>query len=81
MIPTLIVFGLIFGRWWRSSLVVGTLMWPVLLLATDTVSSGAETVSAAGLALLNTGVGVLTHQAVSKLVRLARRRTHVDVLK
>lgn len=79
MIPTLILFGLIFGRWWRSSLVVGTVGWPVLLLATHTVSSLAETAGAAGLALLNTGVGVLIHQAVSTLVRLAWSRTHLDV--
>ena len=35
MIPTLIVLGLVVGRWWRTALVVGALGWPVALLTTN----------------------------------------------
>jgi hypothetical protein len=34
MIPTLLLFGLIFGRWWRLSLIAAAIGWPLLLVAT-----------------------------------------------
>ena len=72
MIPTLILFGLIFGRWPRSSILVGTLGWPLALLANHTISEGVMLLGAAGYALINTGVGVLVHQAVLRLIRHLR---------
>ena len=69
MIPTLILFGLIFGRWPRSAILIGTLAWPLLLLADNTISAGDLLPGAAGYALINTGVGVLVHQVVLRLVR------------
>ncbi len=33
MIPTMILVGLVLGRWWRAALVIGTLAWPALLWA------------------------------------------------
>src|SRR6266508_4391883 len=35
MIPTLILFGLVFGRWWRLCLTAAALGWPVLLVVSD----------------------------------------------
>lgn len=71
MIPILITFGLIFGRWWRTTLAVGVGSWVVALLAADVI--GAASVPAAGaLALLNTGAGALVHQAALAGVRSLR---------
>lgn len=72
MIPTLILFGLIFGRWPRSVILIGTLGWPLILLADNTISAGVSLLGAAGYALINTGVGVLVHQVILRLVRRLR---------
>lgn len=74
MIPTLILFGLAFGRWWRLSLVTAALGWPLLLIVTDVMSVEVGLIAAAGLALANTGVGMLIHQGSMRLLRLLRRR-------
>ncbi|MEV6690844.1 hypothetical protein AB0M35_05130 [Micromonospora sp. NPDC051196] len=73
MIPALIVFGLLFGRWWRSALIVAALGWPVLLVVDGVQQVGPGLLAAAGLAVLNTAAGVLIHQGVLLLIR--RRRT------
>lgn len=74
MIPTLILFGLIFGRWWRLSLIAAGLGWPGVLLASDVMSFELGLLGAAGLAVINTGIGVLVHQAGLRGVRLLRHR-------
>jgi hypothetical protein len=74
----LILFGLVLGRWWRFSLVVAALGWPVVLVVTDVMSAGPGLIGASGLAIANTGVGVLIHQGVlrtTRHVRQVRRRT------
>ncbi|HTF10233.1 MAG TPA: hypothetical protein VK659_18870 [Asanoa sp.] len=69
MIPTLILFGLVCGRWWRSALVAAAVGWPVLLLATGTLDlRPLPLLAAAGLAVVNAAVGVAGHQAVRKLI-------------
>ena len=81
MIPTLILIGAVLGRWWRVTLAVSVVGWPVLLVATGAMSAGPALAGAAGLAVLNTGAGVLIHQGIlrggRKLWRAmaARRRT------
>jgi hypothetical protein len=71
VVPTMIAFGLVFGRWWKSALVVGSLGWPAALLASSTIT--AEQLPAAlGLGLANTTVGVAVHQAVLRAVRALR---------
>ncbi|MEU7760924.1 MULTISPECIES: hypothetical protein [Micromonospora] len=72
MIPVLILFGLLLGRWWRSSLVAAALGWPVLLVATGVADVGAGLLGAAGLAVANTGVGVLLHQGARLAIRTLR---------
>jgi hypothetical protein len=67
MIPTLILFGLVFGRWWRATLIAAAIGWPVLLLATGVMHSGTGLVGAAGLAVINTGAGVGIHQGVRRV--------------
>jgi hypothetical protein len=74
MIPTLIVFGLAFGRWWRFSLVAAALGWPALLVVTNVMNVEIGLLGAAGLAVINTAIGVLIHQGCLRLVRRLRHR-------
>ncbi|WP_405100483.1 hypothetical protein [Micromonospora sp. NBC_01412] len=73
MIPTLILFGLVFGRWWRAALAVAALGWPLLLVATGVLGVEPALAGASGLAVLNAAVGVVVHQSVLWLVRNHRR--------
>ncbi|MFI5847139.1 hypothetical protein ACIA8B_14420 [Micromonospora chalcea] len=72
MIPVLILFGVLLGRWWRSSLVTAALGWPVLLVATDVMDVGVGLLGAAVLAVANTGAGVLLHQGTRLAIRRLR---------
>ena len=74
MIPTMILFGLVFGRWWRLCLVAAALGWPALLVADGVMDVDPELLGAAGFAVANTAVGVLVHQGVPMAVRMCRRR-------
>jgi hypothetical protein len=64
MIPTMILLGLILGRWWWPALGTAAAGWPLLLLATDVIDFDEPAIlaGAAALAVANAGVGVLTHQ-------------------
>ncbi len=73
MIPTLIMIGAVFGRWWRVTLLVSALGWPVLLVVTGAMSIGPALAGAAGVAVLNTGAGVLIHQGILRGGRKLRR--------
>ncbi|WP_435121721.1 hypothetical protein [Micromonospora tulbaghiae] len=72
MIPVLILFGVLLGRWWRSSLVAAALGWPVLLVATDVTEVDAGLLGAAVLAVVNTAAGVLLHQGARLAIRRLR---------
>jgi hypothetical protein len=74
VIPTLILFGLVFGRWWRLSLATAAVGWPVLLVVDDTMDVEVGLLGAAGLAVINAGIGVLVHQGVLRTLRLLRHR-------
>ena len=80
MIPTLILLGAIFGRWWPTTLVVAALGWPLLLVVTDVVGVDTDLIGAAALAAANAGVGVLVHQGLLHLYRHLRRPVSSDVL-
>jgi len=69
MIPTLILFGLVFGRWWRATLIVSAIGWPVLLIATGVDDRIGFAIGAAVLAAANAGVGVLVHRVLWFVVR------------
>jgi hypothetical protein len=73
VIPILVVLGLVLGRWWWLSLVISSVGWPVLLVATDAMNVGPSLLAASALAVLNAGVGVLVHQAILLAVRRACR--------
>lgn len=77
MIPTMILFGLIFGRWWRVTLVAAALAWPLLLVVTDVAGIDPTLLGAAALAVVNSAVGVLVHQGAL----LAYRRHRLPVAK
>lgn len=64
MIPTMILFGLCFGRWWRTSLIAAALIWPLILMTSNVMHLEWGLMSAAALAVANTAVGVLVHHAV-----------------
>lgn len=72
MIPTMILFGLSFGRWWRAALIAAALIWPLILVAADVMPLDWDLLSAAGLAVANVSVGVLVHQAILRLSRRIR---------
>ena len=81
MIPTMILFGLVFGRWWKPTLVVGAIFWPLILMwdgvyqqiiEPEVSTTGGPiglTIGAAVLGFLNTGIGVALHQGVLALLR------------
>jgi uncharacterized membrane protein len=71
----MIVFGLVVGRWWKSALIVGTVLWPVILIfaVPADVLDAAFLLSAAALAAANTAAGVAVHQAILWLIRRIRR--------
>jgi hypothetical protein len=77
VIPTLILVGLIFGRWWRYCVITAAVGWPLLLVAIGVVGVNEFGVllEAAGLAVINTGVGVLIHQGGLSVVRRLRRHS------
>lgn len=63
VIPTLILAGLIVGRWWMAA--VAAVVWPIALAVTLTDGRGLATlVAGALLAIANTLVGVAVHKAV-----------------
>ena len=66
MIPTLIMVGALFGRWWRVTLLVSAVSWPVLLVVTGAMSPGPGLAGVAGLAVLNAGAGVLLYQGIRR---------------
>ncbi len=68
MIPTMILFGAIAGRWWKSALVIGTALWVALLYFDGTIAA-YQVPATALFGLANTAVGVAIHQAFLALVR------------
>jgi hypothetical protein len=69
VIPTLILIGLVFGRWWRFVIPAAAVGWAVLLIATGVGSGFVFALGAAALALPNVVAGVLVHQALWLMVR------------
>jgi len=65
--------GAVFGRWWRVTLLVSAIAWPVLLIGTGAMSPGPALAGAAGFAVLNTGASALLHQGIRHDGRKVRR--------
>jgi len=75
VIPTMMVFGLVLGRWWRLALIVAALGWPLLLVTTNVTNVEVGLLGAAGLAVLNTGVGAVIHHVALRVVRGPQRQS------
>src|SRR5258708_16767428 len=58
------MFGAVFGRWWRVTLLASALGWPLLLVVTAAMSIEPALLGASALAVLNTGAGVLIHRGI-----------------
>lgn len=69
MIPTMILLGVVLGRWWKSALVLAALVWPLLLVAGGVVEVGSQLLGAAALGVANAALGVAGHQVVLHLIR------------
>ena len=63
MIPTLLLVGLVLGRWWRGVIPAAAIGWAVLLLATGVDSGLPFAAAAALLGAINAAVGVVVFQA------------------
>lgn len=72
MIPTLILLGILLGRWWRSALVAACLYWPALLWIQGVVTRPGEIAGAALFALVNSAIGVGVHQLALRFIRSSR---------
>lgn len=72
MIPTVIVFGLLLGRWWWAALPLATAGWPILLMSVGDISVGQIPV-AAFLGFANAAVGVVVAQSILWTYRRLRR--------
>ena len=72
MIPTLILIGLIFGRWWRIVMPLAAVGWAVLLIVTGVDSGLVFALGAVAIAIPNVALGVLVHRVLWQLVRRVR---------
>jgi hypothetical protein len=69
MIPTLILAGILLGRWWKFIIPAAAIAWPLLLIVAGISLGGADVVSAGILAVMNTAVGVSIFLGVRWLAR------------
>lgn len=79
MIPTLLLLGLVLGRWWKATLAVGVVGWVVVILVMQAGGTTSGIAAPAGVALgaaalgfVNTAVGVAVHQGLLRAVRTVR---------
>jgi hypothetical protein len=73
MIPTMLVYGLLVGRWWRFAVVSSAVIWPVILLSDGVTTSPWVLLAAAGFGAANAAVGAVVHQAILRGVRAVVR--------
>jgi len=69
MIPTLLLAGLVFGRWWRISIPAATIGWAVLLVADGSVADLPHFLGAALLGFINVTIGVSVFLALRLVIR------------
>jgi hypothetical protein len=78
MIPTMLLAGLAFGRWWKVAIPLGGLAWAVLLVATEVGSGPGFFAGAALLGAANVAVGAAVYQAVGFAIRAVKARRPSD---
>ena len=69
MIPTLLLVGLVLGRWWKVVIPAAAIGWAVLLLVHGVDSGFSFAAAAALLGAINVAVGVVIFQAARLLLR------------
>ncbi len=74
MIPTMMLFGAVLGRWPGVALAAAAIGWPILLVATGVMGVEGGLLAAAGLSVANAAVGLAAHQCVLFGVRRLRRQ-------
>jgi len=74
VIPVMIVFGAVLGRWWRWSIPAGGVVWAVLLLATHAMVGSSPSIwfEAIVLGIANTAVGAALFLLASRVARTVR---------
>ncbi len=80
MIPTMILFGLVLGWWWRTALIAAAVDWPLMLWQAGIFDGTQGVMGAVGLAFgaallgaANAGVGVAIDQGILALIHRFRR--------
>jgi hypothetical protein len=72
MIPTLILLGLVVGRWWLVA--IAAIAWPIALVGTKVGSGFSFAVGSAAVAVINTAAGVAVHKGAVKVFRKLHSR-------
>ena len=78
VIPTLLLVGLVLGRWWRVVIPAAAIGWAVLLVVTGVDSGLSFAVAAALLGAINVAVGVAVLQAARLAFRNLQRNHRQD---
>ena len=73
MIPTLILFGFALGRWWKVTVPIAAVGWPLLLVMSDIDLDRSEVADAAILGMANAAVGAALYLAAAGLVGVVVR--------
>jgi hypothetical protein len=73
MIPTMILFGLALGRWWKVTVPLAAVTWPLLLVMSDIDLDRSELAAAAILGVANAAVGAALCLAAAGLVGVVVR--------
>jgi hypothetical protein len=73
VIPTLILGGLIVGRWWLVA--IAAIGWPILLIGTKVGTGFTFAVGSAAFGAANTAAGVAVHKAAVTAFRKLRTRS------
>lgn len=76
MIPTMILFGFVLGRWWKVTVPLAAVTWPLLLVTSDSNLDRSEMATAAILGLANAAVGAALYLAAVVLVGMVARSLH-----
>ncbi len=73
MIPTMILFGLALGRWWKVTVPLAAVTWPLLLVMSDIDLDRSEMAAVAILSVANAAVGAALYLAAAGLVGVVVR--------
>jgi len=69
----MILFGLVLGRWWKVTVPLAAVTWPLLLVMSDIDLDRSEMAVAAFLGVANAAVGALLYLAAAGLVGVVVR--------